>query len=469
MRRLSLIPALLLLSALLFTLGGQTTQAQQNAQWKLEFFSNPYLTGDVVLEQRTQSLGIDWGAGSPGTGVPSDNFSARISTDIFLTAGTYRFYMLADDGAHLYVDFQSYINTFEDPRPGEVLTADVTVPTGVTHIQIDYREFDYNAYIYVDWRNLADNPTGPTFPVPTRQPVATTGWTAEYYTNNNLFGSPTAILTETIPRYDWGTGSPLPTMPADNFSARWSSVQFLEAGTYEFNARADDGIRVTIDGIRYVDAWGPATNQSYARQLTLLQGSHNFIIEYYEAQGVAFVDFSLDRINTSTDPVTPAPTTGAYLIVDTGRLNVRDQPNPITGNQLTRISDGENYTIVGRNADTTWWQINVNGLIGWVSANYVDAFNVQNVPITDGTAVTSPPPSTGVSVTAVANLNIRAAPGIRNALIGRIPGTSSASALGRNQNASWVQVNYNGIVGWVSSAYVRFPSGTSISNLPITG
>ncbi len=468
MRRFTQLFVAMLAGALLI-ISGNNTQAQANATWQLEFFENPYLTGDVVLEQQTDALSLDWGAGSPGAGVPVDNFSGRFSTDIFLTAGTYRFYMLADDGAHLYVDFRSYINTFEEPQPGEILSADVTVPTGVVHIQVDYREFDFNAYMFLDWQNVADNPTGPNFPVPTRQPVLSTNWTAEYYANRSLFGAPVAILTESIPRYDWGAGAPLASLPVDNFSARWSTVQSLEAGQYEFRVRADDGVRVTIDGIRYIDQWGPATNETYTRTLNLFQGNHSFIVEYFEAEGLAFIDFSIDRINEGGNVVTQPNPTGATLTVDTGRLNVRDIPNPITGNVLTRISDGETYPIVGRNADRSWWQININGLLGWVSANYVDAFNVQNVPNTDTNDTDNPPPSTGIVGTATTNLNMRAAPGIRNALIGRIPGGQSADLVGRNANANWYQVNYNGLVGWVSATFLRLPSGIDLNNIPIRG
>ncbi|MBC6938368.1 MAG: SH3 domain-containing protein, partial [Chloroflexi bacterium] len=68
--------------------------------------------------------------------------------------------------------------------------------------------------------------------------------------------------------------------------------------------------------------------------------------------------------------------------VITGQLNVRAAPNPLTGAILTRINLGETYPVVGRNAASTWLQLNVNGLIGWVNARYVAASNLANVPIT---------------------------------------------------------------------------------------
>ena len=473
MKRVMLFIALVSTLLISVSFVAQPANAQQGAVWTLEFFNNPYLTGDVVLEQQSTTIGFDWGNGSPGAGVPADNFSARVSTDIFLRAGTYRFYMLADDGAHLYVGFQSYINTYDDPRPGEIQQVDITLPTGVHHIQIDYVEYDFNAYLYLDWQNVSDQPTGPRFDLPPA-PVAITGWTAEYFNNAALFGSPVAIQGENAPRYSWGTGAPMTILPADNFSARWSSVQFLEAGQYRYSVRADDGIRVTIDGIRYVDAWGPATNQTYSGTLTLGRGNHNFIIEYYEAAGQAFIDWTLERINdgttlTPTPNVTAAPNlTGAYLVIDTGRLNVRSAPNPITGAVLTRVSEGDSYSIVGRNANSTWWQIQVGGITGWVSGFYVDAFNTGAVPQTDG-ANTVNPPSTGIELTTTSNLNIRTGPGVRNTLIGRIPDGASADILGRNSTSSWFQVNYNGIVGWVSAVFTRLPFGTNIDVIPITG
>jgi uncharacterized protein YraI len=80
--------------------------------------------------------------------------------------------------------------------------------------------------------------------------------------------------------------------------------------------------------------------------------------------------------NTQPPPVTATATVTANF------LNVRSIPDPVNGAILTRISRGQTYSVVGRNAATSWIQLNVNGLIGWVNASYVTAFNLQAVPVT---------------------------------------------------------------------------------------
>src|SRR4030095_11563156 len=110
---------------------------------------------------------------------------------------------------------------------------------GTHHVQVDYQELSGNAYVYVSWANLATNPTGPNFPIPGGSPglppLSSGPWTAQYFANANLSGSPTLIQTEASPSHDWGTGAPVASLPADNFSARWTSVQTANVGQYQVN------------------------------------------------------------------------------------------------------------------------------------------------------------------------------------------------------------------------------------------
>jgi uncharacterized protein YraI len=153
-------------------------------------------------------------------------------------------------------------------------------------------------------------------------------------------------------------------------------------------------------------------------------------------------------------------------------LNVRNAPNARTGAILTKINRNESYSIVGRNARATWWQINVNGIIGWVSASYVTAFSATNVPITDGAATTIPSqtvPTTQVACsTAPAprlrvggngrvlqgfDLNLRAQPSANGALVGRLTAWSIFLVVGNancSEGLNWYQVNFNGTSGWLA-------------------
>jgi len=178
---------------------------------------------------------------------------------------------------------------------------------------------------------------------------------------------------------------------------RWTSTQTLPAGNYLVRVRADDGIRVVINGITYINQWAASTGQTYTATVPLNAGQHVFLVEFYEAGGNASLSYEFGLPGAVIQPTQPPILTGAYITV-TGafRLNVRNLPSAINTTILTKINRNESYSIVGRNSNSSWWQINVNGTIGWVNARFVTAFNATNIPITDGGAQvvpTSTPPT----------------------------------------------------------------------------
>ena len=90
--------------------------AQDGAVWTSKFYNNNYMGGSPTLQRQDSTVAFNWGTGSPGSGVNADNFSARFGTDVYLPEGNYRFYVLADDGVQLFVDFNNLIiNTFDQP------------------------------------------------------------------------------------------------------------------------------------------------------------------------------------------------------------------------------------------------------------------------------------------------------------------------------------------------------------------
>jgi len=111
---------------------------------------------------------------------------------------------------------------------------------------------------------------------------------AEYFNNQELSGPPVLVRCEVAPlAYDWGTSSPGPGVNADNFSVRWRGRFNFAAGTYTFTARADDGVRVFVDGTALIDGWvlQPPTDYTASRALTA--GEHEVVMEYFEAAGGA--------------------------------------------------------------------------------------------------------------------------------------------------------------------------------------
>ena len=53
------------------------------------------------------------------------------------------------------------------------------------------------------------------------------------------------------------------------------------------------------------------------------------------------------------------------------------------------------------------------------------------------------------------NLNMRGGPGTDYDKIGQVPASTSVTALGTNEDGSWVVVNYNGTYGWLKTEFLN--------------
>ncbi|PJF24624.1 MAG: hypothetical protein CUN53_16895, partial [Phototrophicales bacterium] len=110
-----------------------------------------------------------------------------------------------------------------------------------------------------------------------------TGWQGQAWNNLDFSGQP--VHTLVIPaglNFNWGLGSPDPTVNADNWSARFDSVQVLNQGTYEFITSYDDGVRVYIDNILVLDRFNGPPASDVRFQQTLTAGAHLFRVEFRE-------------------------------------------------------------------------------------------------------------------------------------------------------------------------------------------
>ena len=90
------------------------TQNQVPANnWKAEYFNNTNLTGNPVFVENlgdgSQGFSRNWGTGSP-TNTPSDNFSARMTTQRYLAPGLYQIKTQADDGIRVRIKNQTVVD-----------------------------------------------------------------------------------------------------------------------------------------------------------------------------------------------------------------------------------------------------------------------------------------------------------------------------------------------------------------------
>lgn len=450
----------------------QPAAAQTNPTWNAEYYNNGSLTGPAVRTRLEPAISFNWGRGAPEGVTNVDGFSARYGTDVYLPAGTYRFSARADDHVRVIVDyqFQPLIDTFDKGLVGQTITADISLTEGMHHIQVDFREVGGDAFVFVSFAN-AGAPGPVVVNPPPVQPVTSGPWLAQYFPNRDLASSPTLIQSENSPTHDWGAGSPAASIPADYWSARWTSIQNLNAGNYRFTARADDGVRVYVDGRAVINEWHSASGLTYTADVTLSAGQHSFMVEFQELSGAAFLQYSFDvATNTPVQPPPaqqPLPTTGVLATVNVGMLNVRGEPSAYTGRIVAIINRSQTFPVIGSNPDRSWVQLDLgSGRSGWVNALYVTLSGGGSAP------VVNPPVNgaTGYTVKATPfTVNIRSGPNVTNTDIGNLPANVSARVIGRTSTNSWWQIEYNGVRGWVSGQYTQLQSGANVSQIPVTG
>ena len=147
---------------------------------------------------------------------------------------------------------------------------------------------------------IAAPPPPPAPPTPTPMPPSADAWAANYYANRDLSGSP--VLTQRVDsiQFNWGAGSPGPSVPADNFSARYQRTMSFGTGTYEFRATYDDGIRIYVDGQVLLNDWREGSARSSSAQ-KMLSGQHDIRVEYFDATGSAAVVVFIGLVRDSAD------------------------------------------------------------------------------------------------------------------------------------------------------------------------
>ena len=129
--------------------------------WKGEYFANPVLVGRPVFVRDDDSINFDWQTGSPGSGLPIDNFSARWSRTVDFDEGGYIFWAVADDGVRVYLDGQLLIDEWHD-APGTHYQRQLYLAKGAHALIVEYYEHGGKALIRFGWEALGTATPTPT-------------------------------------------------------------------------------------------------------------------------------------------------------------------------------------------------------------------------------------------------------------------------------------------------------------------
>lgn len=258
--------------------------ATAQGAWYAEYYANPDLAGGPALTRYVDKLQFDWGLGSPGEGIPSDNFSARWARQEWFESGTYRFSYRSDDGVRIWVGDTLVVDDWRE-REAYWTQVDRYISQGTYTVRVEYFEHGGAAAFEAVWNRISGGEA----------------WTGEYFSNRDLSGSSSLIRYDQAIDFDWDYGSPDPNIPADNFSVRWTYKLGFTPGTYRFFTSTDDGVRLYVDGTLVVDAWYnqklPNTHQG---DIYLDASEHTVVVEYYEQGGEASAHVWWNKIEQTT-------------------------------------------------------------------------------------------------------------------------------------------------------------------------
>ena len=276
--------------------------------WLGEYFNNGTLSGPPVLTRQEQAIDFHWGTGSPAPQVSPDLFSARWTRTVDLPAGNYRFRIVVDDGARLFVNGHTLIDAWKEQAP-TAYTGDIYLPGGPVTVQMEYFERNESATAQLTWERIdGQQPPPPSFPE----------WKGEYWNNVDFSGAPALVRNDAFIDFNWGEGSPAPgVIDANRFSVRWSRTLNLPAGWYRFLMTVDDGGRLILGGRTVIDAWREQPSTTYETRIYHTGGVLDVRMEYFENTQVATAQL-LWALLGSTPPTypTPPPPSQNTVIVD---------------------------------------------------------------------------------------------------------------------------------------------------------
>jgi beta-glucosidase len=110
------------------------------------------------------------------------------------------------------------------------------------------------------------------------------GLKGEYFNNKDLQGEPAVTRIDEQLNFNWFTNAPVPQLPTDNFSVRWTGFFTPpSSGTYQLGARVDDGIRIYLDDKLLVEDWRDRGAKTVTKPVELEAGrKYKLRVEYYD-------------------------------------------------------------------------------------------------------------------------------------------------------------------------------------------
>lgn len=179
-----------------------------------------------------------------------------------------------------------------------------------------------------------------------------------------------------------------------------------------------------------------------------------------------------------SDPINSP--TGVSVLVNRDGVNVRLFPE-IGAEVIGFVNAGWRAPATARSPDNEWVRIDFNGEEGWVGFPVINVFgDLNSLPVADPRTIPyggfeSPRAGLTSATSPVAGrladsgMRVRAGPSRAYPVLANAPRYTVFPLLGRTISNGWVQVNFEGTLGWVAVRYVELLNNASIVELPVDG
>ncbi len=304
-------------------------------------------------------------------------------------------------------------------------------------------------------------------------------WNVAYYANQNLTDPAVVVTQESNMSINWRNTQPYRAVPADNWSARYTTtLNVTERGRFRFRIGVDDGVRFYVNDQLIIDQFVGGSFREFFADVNLEQGDNRFTIEMFDGaadaglvaeclfleDAVAVIDPSTQdaRGNFDVDFLYPSEINfdEARAHVATGRLHVRANPT-VQAERIDMVYLYQSFPILGVTDDNGWYLVDLgDDRTGWVATRYIyrnERTPVRIYPSWIGSEAELP----NIEVTgyATSELVIRTTPRTGSE-IGILPQDAAFRIVARSQSGAWYRIEYEGANGWVFSPYVVLTNGT---------
>lgn len=205
----------------------------------------------------------------------------------------------ATGSLNLSGDSATFTQQWFNPRTGQYAGSSKTVSGGGSRAIGAPPSDSGNDWVTILTTNGAQapsvptNPTTPTAPATPTTPTSGNGLNAKYWNNMDFTGTTKTRVDANI-NFDWQYNSPIAGIDPTTFAAKWTgSIQAPKSETFTFYARADDAVRVYINGQKILEHWGNGAATEYTGKYAMTAGQkYNIIVEYYQNTGRSALQLS---------------------------------------------------------------------------------------------------------------------------------------------------------------------------------